>query len=102
MFIMGKVMSELVKNVFIVISVAIISIVFYTIGFNTGALKEKGNPSVLNMEQVAFSVESCFMNGGLEKIIVSKQDLSAATCKNGAFFKLPDQKNIKNGTEKEI
>lgn len=63
--------------------------------------KEREIPVVLNFEGLVFSAKACEFNGSVKEISLSKSGISYALCENGAIFKLPDQKNLKNGTEKE-
>lgn len=63
--------------------------------------KEREIPIILNFEGLIFSVKACEFNGSVKEISLSKSGISYALCENGAIFKLPDQKNLKNGTEKE-
>lgn len=74
-------------------------LIFFTYG--VGYTEGRSFTYSINIENIIFSLKSCEYNNGLQEIFISKELTAVALCENGAIFKLPDQKNLKTGTEKE-
>lgn len=70
------------------------------LSYGAGYMKGRSFTYSIDIDSIIFSLKSCEYNNDLQEIFISKELTSFALCENGAIFKLPDQKNLKNGTEK--